>query len=1431
MSIQLRSLCGLALSRGKQKRRYRRGGTVLRAVDALEQRIVLNSVLPFEYFNNIDWTSAGVSGISRYSEESPVADLPISRGSGEIQIDGISGNVAEAWLVWHGIDQTNWGGDGVYDNATIQFNGQSITGFSRGTSDTAGWGPGGSQTFLANVSQYVTGNGTYQLDDLSAKPGHSANGASLIVIFDDGDADNNRDLHLYFGNQSRVLTLQAENMYYNGGDLNAQLIVADGQSHVDASLLFSAINSSAPPVVFDDHPEFLDGTTVPSEQSSRASNGNLWDMHDFNITGAVDGIVANDERFGINMTLGSGSNDSLKWIGLLIDQPTDGSITGNARPVAEDVYLETDEMQDISGQMVGTDADGDPLTYRVISMPQNGFMQYSSVGGRFFYNPNDFYTGLDTFTYVVNDGQADSAPATVYITVRDVNSPPMVSAQTFRGTEDYGITSRIQASDFENDPLTFSEGTTTSHGSLTLHPGGTFEYQPDANFFGIDQFTVRVSDGTSTTEQQISFDIASVNDVPVAETAVFELNEDSMFNGRVQATDADVADSLTYELVNDVLFGTLTFRSDGTFTYRPDANYNGADFFSFRASDGTASSESTMIGLDVLPVNDRPSAQFNSFTTPEDRHIFGQVIGTDIDGDVLTFANTTEPSHGTLVFENDGTFTYTPDANFYGTDEFRYSVYDGQLYSYSQGTARISVTPVDDAPIAIVDSYDVPEDGSISFIVPQTDFGFVSESGEYVGAGQTLDYSPENAHFSVYRSSTNSFIGFSIRSYTNTSDYWSVDFAAPAGETLSPGTYTGATRYPFQDAEDPGLSISGQHRGYNTSVGEFTITQLVTADDGSIENFAATFWQASYEGAPRMTGAINYNYVDGSDVGSVLFNDFDLDGDQITATLVDGPEHGTLTFRADGSFDYTPDPDFTGTDGFTYRATDGTLESGLGFVTLNVTPTNDTPVAVGGTIITNEDQSASGQLTANDIDGDELLFSLVQEPNHGTLILDADGSYEYIPHANYHGTDSFTFRVNDGTEDSNLAAVDIDVQSVNDTPIAYEGVALLGEDGVVTGQLTGFDADGDTLSFELISGPAHGTLQLAPDGAYTYTPDANYHGDDHFTFVSNDGTATSSVVEYLIRIRSINDAPIAFDSQNDVSEDGNVTGSVQGQDVDGDAITFSLVQQPAHGTLQFTASGNYSYTPNANYFGSDSFTFLASDGTESSTPATVALNVTPVNDAPSLEPATFSLAENSNVGTAVGAVTGNDIDSSDLTYAITSGNEAGAFAINAVTGEITVVDSAPLDFETTPTFNLVVSVTDGSLTASAAVTVNLLDEAEVLSAEIDFSPKDSDNQLRLRKTRTVKVALLSTSEFNLSDVDVSSLELRIDGQLMQLKTKGRWQTPKISYSDVDRDGRDDLVVEFEFDRSGLNPGTVPVELSGTLNDGRELRGESFANLR
>ena len=166
----------------------------------------------------------------------------------------------------------------------------------------------------------------------------------------------------------------------------------------------------------------------------------------------------------------------------------------------------------------------------------------------------------------------------------------------------------------------------------------------------------------------------------------------------------------------------------------------------------------------------------------------------------------------------------------------------------------------------------------------------------------------------------------------------------------------------------------------------------------------------------------------------VLGNDVDPDGDPLTAILVTGPAHGTLTFNPDGSFVYTPDADYSGPDSFTYTVSDGDQTSAPATVTLTVNPVNDPPTAVANTYSLGEDHTfsvpASSGLLANDSDVDPsttLTAILVTGPAHGTLTLNPDGSFTYVPDANFNGVDTFTYQVSDGTATSAPVTVTLNV--------------------------------------------------------------------------------------------------------------------------------------------------------------------------------------------------------------------------------------------------------------------------------------------------------------------------------------------------------------------------------------------------------------------
>ena len=206
--------------------------------------------------------------------------------------------------------------------------------------------------------------------------------------------------------------------------------------------------------------------------------------------------------------------------------------------------------------------------------------------------------------------------------------------------------------------------------------------------------------------------------------------------------------------------------------------------------------------------------------------------------------------------------------------------------------------------------------------------------------------------------------------------------------------------------------------------------------------------------------------------------------------------------------------------------------------TVHVNP-NGSPTATPQSVSTNEDTPLAITLTGSDPDNDPLTFTVVTNPMHGVLS-GAAPNLTYTPTANYNGSDSFTFKVNDGTTDSNTATVLITVDPVNDPPVANPQPAVTtDEDTAVAITLTGSDPNGDELSYMVVTDPIHGVLTgIAPN--LTYTPEADYNGSDSFTFKVSDGMLESNVATVSITVNPVNDPPTISDiADTAIDEDTN----------------------------------------------------------------------------------------------------------------------------------------------------------------------------------------------------------------------------------------------------------------------------------------------------
>ena len=258
-----------------------------------------------------------------------------------------------------------------------------------------------------------------------------------------------------------------------------------------------------------------------------------------------------------------------------------------------------------------------------------------------------------------------------------------------------------------------------------------------------------------------------------------------------------------------------------------------------------------------------------------------------------------------------------------------------------------------------------------------------------------------------------------------------------------------------------------------------------------------------------------------------------------------------------------------------------------------VPPVNRPPTATGQSVTTPEDTAKAITLAGSDPDGDSLAYAVTTQPSHGTLSGVAP-NVTYVPASDYSGPDSFTFTVTDGPATSESATVSVNVTAVNDAPVCANGSSSTPEDTVLSGSVVCTDVDSTVLTYAKASDPAYGSLSLATDGSFGYTPTGDYHGSDGFTFTASDGELSSEAATWAITVTPVNDAPTATPQAVSTDEGAAVGITLAGSDIDGDVLTYAIVDGPVHGSLTGTAP-NLTYTPNSGYSGSDAFTFTVSD--------------------------------------------------------------------------------------------------------------------------------------------------------------------------------------------------------------------------------------------
>ncbi len=814
-----------------------------------------------------------------------------------------------------------------------------------------------------------------------------------------------------------------------------------------------------------------------------------------------------------------------------------------------------------------SDPEGAPLAYQWTVLSQPG-ESAATLRGATTVSPSftPLLLGQYVFQLVVDDGQLYSTPSTVVVNV--INAPPTANSITVSTDEDTPLNITLVASDVDSSNLTFTVVDGPNHGSVSASSGtmvcvagncsADITYTPAVNYGGLDSFSFTVSDGQAVSASATtSITINNVNDPPTAYAITASTDEDASVIIALRASDIDSA-TMSFTVVRAPTHGTLSLVGSpsctsvpngnnsigssctATVTYMPAANYYGDDSFTYKTNDGSRDSNVASVAVGVTAVNDAPVANGQSITTNEDASVTILLNAIDIDSESLTFGIVTHPSKGTLsaisapncVANGSGssctaTVIYVPTADQNGADNFSFKVNDGNSDS-NVAAVNITLYAVNDGPVARDDFYATTKDTPLSVAAP----GLIGNDNDADSTQGTLSVLLVNAPAHAANFTLNADGSF---------------IYVPAAK------FTGIDSFIYQanDGTD------------DSNLATVTIAVVELSDSPIANN---DFYKTEIETTLDVP------------VHGVLANDNDLDtpATSLTATLLTGPNHAlSFTLNSDGSFDYTPAPNFVGTDSFSYRANDGAHNSNVGMVTIGVLFLDNVLVAENDTESMAEDAALSvpaAGVLENDTSAAGVTVTLVSGPRWAlSFTLNPDGSFLYIPVQDFNGVDSFTYRLFDGSRYSNVAMATIEIFPVNDAPVANSQSVATNENAPKIITLSASDIDSTNLTFAVVNGPSHGFLGLVGPSSctiqgqgssctanVTYTPTANHHGPDGFSFSVTDGQAASNPATVSITVNNVNDAPAA-------NAGGPYTGNVgvpiqfvgSGTDSDGDPVTFT----------------------------------------------------------------------------------------------------------------------------------------------------------------------------------------------------------------------------------------------------------------------------------
>lgn len=1016
------------------------------------------------------------------------------------------------------------------------------------------------------------------------------------------------------------------------------------------------------------------------------------------ISGTIDNSASQFAPYTVIVTANDGeggtTSDSFQWI-----------ITNPAPTAIDDVAVTTEDTL-VSGNVLNNDLDpdGDDLSVStsLVSNAANGTV-VMAADGSFTYTPDADFNGTDSFVYLLDDGEGGTSSATVTVTVTAVNDAPVLDAAIANQSDADADVVLLDVSgsfsDVDGDTLMFSANGLPDGLAMDSASGvisGTIDSSASIN--APYTVTVVASDGNggsvaTTFVWQVS------NPAPMATDDTASTSEDNPVSGNLLTNDNDPdGDTLVVDPtpVSPPANGTVAMLADGTFTYTPDADFNGIDSFTYRILDNEGGVSTAMVTVTVGAVNDTPEV---AVQTPDQDFFDSDLVALDISGnfddpdnDTLTFSVDVLPAglsldaatglitgtiaadasqggplndgvYSTTVTATDGsgamvtdTFTWTivnpapvvdmpiPDQVARDSDAFSldgssfFTDIDADSLSYSVSGLPVGLS-IDTATGII--SGTLASDASVSG--PTGDGIYVITVSVDDGEGGTID---DAFTLTVFNQSPNvsSPIGDQMSEDGESISLDVTDnFANPDGDTL----LFAATGLPPGLTIDPatGLISGVMDNSASQVAGPYMV--LVTVDDGQGGIAGQTFSWTVTNPAPMVAIAIDDRL--GFDTEAISID---------TSTHFVDPDADTVTYSATGlPAGLTLDPDTGLLSGVidnsasqnspytvVISADDG--QGGQVSETFTWTIANIPPTADDLIIDAVEDGTVTGSLVPliDDPDNDELTTSLVTGPANGNVVVNADGSFVYTPDQDFNGIDSFVYQVDDGEGGLETGIITLNIAAVNDAPdviATLPNVVLMdGQTGISIATAAAFDdVDMDTLTYSAANLPA-GLAIDAMSGEITGTVDGSASVVGSYTVIvtADDGNGGTVSTTFIVTVDNV--VPVAMDDTATVDEDGSVDIPIlaNDNDADGDMLTVTSASAP-NGQVQVNPDGSLTYSPDADFNGTDTITYTISDGEGGVATAAVTVTVNPVNDAP----------------TVIGAIPDMDVFDSDVFSLPTAG--------------------------------------------------------------------------------------------------------------------------------------------------------------------------------